>query len=187
MPVEGCHILEVRTYTALDEAGKAAKCEALGITGMNDLRNLITLCKGCHLEFDKNEICIHPLNLTWIVGSSARPKPTYVPGKAFSGIHSTLIDFTDQANAPKMVLLEERMSRFLKRHAGELYCHLCPFVTTKGPAEFEAHLPHCTGQNKQPRTIYGDADEDLARLADSNLGIAADDNSGAKVGESVAT
>ena len=109
--VEGCHILELKTYNALDEDSKVEKCKALGITGVNDLQNIITLCKGCHCEFDKYEICIHPSGHRWIVGRSLREKTTF-SGKTFSEIHSTLVPFPEKLGVPNIFLLEERMARF---------------------------------------------------------------------------
>ena len=95
----------------LSEQDRKEKHKSLGIDGIHDLKNLITLCKCCHGEFEKNEICIHPSSHRWIVSATVRDRCTYSQQR-FIEYHFTPVCFPKLVGEPSEALLQERMSRF---------------------------------------------------------------------------
>jgi 5-methylcytosine-specific restriction endonuclease McrA len=56
--LSSCHIYELRAYNLLsDEHSKKKKRDALGLEDINDVKNMITLCGGCHDQSVRLPLC----------------------------------------------------------------------------------------------------------------------------------
>ena len=154
---EAAHVCELKSFKGTSVEERFIKLQSLTLATPNDVENMITLCKECHLCFDRHYLGIHPTESRWIVTKSLR-NVTTEQGLLMLSIHSQPIRYNGEWRSPTLGALEDRMSDFLKRchckppcpkdtrkdgcDANDHYCHLCTelFQGVSGSAEMVAHL-----------------------------------------------
>ena len=124
MALDACHIYERKTYARVEVGSRPTTLSTLGLSNLNDLVNLITLCKKCHRKFDAYHTYIHPREHRWVVSGDLR-ETISSSGRAFSAIHSTPVKYAEDEHHPCHGVLAHRMSMFTDKHPFENLCHLC--------------------------------------------------------------
>ena len=140
--MECCHLYEIAAHKSLDDTVKAQKLASLELNDVNDMKNMITLCKDCHDRFDARDICMHQ-DLRWVVCIKLR-RIQSSSKKFFGDLHSQLVEFVDPTYAPPRAVLAERMSFFREKHYAHHYCHLCSEVYGEW-SQLESHVHDCVG------------------------------------------
>ena len=140
--MEGCHVYEVAAHNRVDPSERDEKLRSLGLgrDGVDDPRNIINLCMGCHNRFTAHEVSIHE-DLRWVVCQNIRGKQS-ASQTYFRDLHATPVPFINPLFNPPRPVLAERMSFFREKHATHHYCHLCSEIYGE-LSLLESHLLQC--------------------------------------------
>ena len=134
--VDSCHLFTVAAHDKLGEDEQRTKLDELGLQTVNDLENMITLCKVCHRHFDAHKMGIHR-DLRLLVSRKIRPDKIHGWPKSFGQLHARTLVFT--APVPPPAVLELRMLNFRNKHGVDHYCHFCSDIFTT-LVDLESHL-----------------------------------------------
>ena len=140
--MECCHVYEIAAHKRLNDSDRERKLASLGLKTVNDLQNMITLCKDCHDRFDAHETCIHQ-DLRWVICSMIR-RTQSSSKKDFGDLHSQPVEFVDPTYKPPRAVLDERMTYFREKHPTHHYCHLCSEVYGE-QSQLDSHAQECLG------------------------------------------
>ena len=140
--MECCHLYEIAAHKRLEDTMREQKLASLGLKSINDMQNMITLCKDCHDSFDAHDTCIHQ-DLRWVVCSKL-PGKSSSSKKGFGDLHSQLVEFVDPTYKPPRAVLDERMTYFREKHPTHHYCHLCSEVYGE-QSQLDSHAQECLG------------------------------------------
>ena len=140
--LEGCHVYEWEAHNRVDPSERDEKLRSLGLgrDGVDDPRNIINLCMGCHNRFTAHEVSIHE-DLRWVVCQNIRGKQS-ASQTYFRDLHATPVPFINPLFNPPRPVLAERMSFFREKHATHHYCHLCSEIYGE-LSLLESHLLQC--------------------------------------------
>jgi hypothetical protein len=138
--IEAAHIFDIGIYNRLKKDERVDTLNALGLAGINQLANLIGLCKSCHTKFDHFHLGIDPTEKRWIVSQKERrKKPDF-----HLLVHGKKVVFHDSAIPPEKTLAW-KWDRFIK-HNKAYFCCYCDGIfpvqkSTKG--KFQIHFLEC--------------------------------------------
>jgi hypothetical protein len=111
--------------------------ERFSLDTINNLSNLISLCRPCHIEFDNYLIVVHPIFKSLIISESIRGEVNVTQGGIpFLALHGKVVQFNgDSRFQPTIALLthryevfESKITKKSKTAVSKCYCHLCPAV-----------------------------------------------------------
>jgi hypothetical protein len=153
--------------------------DSLGLMGVNDYKNAISLCVMCHRFFDGHMFCIDPMSLSLIICEAflaCSPfRERYIP------LNGKRVNFPDNAfllqNYPHYLVLKDRYDHFMTRSAERrkknaerpYYCFDCNkrWKTEKGRIVHVCKLghnsttsSHVVANYSSPQKIYIEDDPD---------------------------
>jgi len=134
LTLEAAHIYEIRYHNKLPTNEKKNKLRALNLTSINEIYNLITLCKKCHNNFDNHRIGLYPSEDYRVIITEKIRETTISNGlNKYSSIHGKKLKFNIEVpRPPSLLALEFRYrkdeeSNFLKKNSN-FYCLFCLFL-----------------------------------------------------------
>jgi len=115
--LEAAHILEVQERADYSEAEFAALLQSCGIVLLEDVTNLISLCRVCHNDYFDQQlmaITVDPAGkYSWIVKEAARRKPLpFDKARTYEDVHNKEIRFIYDHLKPPINLVLHRLQRF---------------------------------------------------------------------------
>lgn len=130
--LEACHIWEIKHYDNItDELERETLLSSLGLSDINQVSNLVTMCKNCHDYFDGHKLGIHPEGLHVIVTKSIRQRVANPYSKVlYEELHGKkLIDRPlESFRIQRKVVFYRFDTYFLPDNAADHYCHCCPLI-----------------------------------------------------------
>ena len=130
--LEACHIWEIKYHDSItDELERETFLSSLGLYDINQVNNLVTMCKNCHDYFDDHKLGIHPEGLYVIVTKSIRQHVANPYSKVlYEELHGMkLIDRnTESFRIERKAVCYRFDTYFLPDNADDHYCHLCPLI-----------------------------------------------------------
>ena len=138
--IDAAHIFDIGVYREMKKDKRVDTLNALGLAGINQLANLIGLCKSCHNKFDHFHLGIDPTEKRWIVSEKERRnKPDF-----HLLVHGKKVVFHDSA-IPQEKTLAWKWDRFIQNNKAYFCCYcdgIFPFQkSTEG--EFQIHFLEC--------------------------------------------
>lgn len=150
LALEAAHLYEIQDHRKLkNESDRLNKLRSLSLLDINELRNLITMCKHCHTNFDAHKIGIHPVDLRWIIIDELRNGRLAPSSIEYSKLHGGEVSFSSEAAySPPQPVLFERETHFLAcnlKRGPQWYCHFCELVFSgeNGLEEKSMHTAIC--------------------------------------------
>lgn len=153
--MECCHIYEVGAFNRIKMVGEREKeLKDLQLVTIDELANMITLCKDCHNKFDAHKLGIHSTEHTWIVTNLLRGDGAVAQSNTcFIDIHPKKVPFAATRFISPKEVLDDRMSHFVTSNSPNHYCHFCLHVCTN-EVELKGHIQGC-GATALPKSFSG--------------------------------
>jgi 5-methylcytosine-specific restriction endonuclease McrA len=136
--IEAAHIFDIGIYNRLKKDERVDTLNALGLAGINQLANLIGLCKSCHNKFDHFHLGIDPTEKRWIVSQKERrKKPDF-----HLLVHGKKVVFHDSAIPPEKTLAW-KWDRFIKHNKAYFCCYCDGIFPVQKSTKFQIHFLEC--------------------------------------------
>ena len=142
--LEACHIFERKHYNRLSVSLKKSILNLLALNSIDEIQNLITMCKQCHDKFDSHLLGIDPETMSLIVTEGVRDEMSNPFSKvAYQNLHGNCIT---QSEYPHKRFSEEAVKyRFenyfstTTKNKDKHYCPICAHVS-KSKQELGQHF-----------------------------------------------
>jgi len=142
--LEACHIFERKHYNRLTVPLKTSILNLLALNSIDEIQNLITMCKQCHGKFDSHLLGIDPETMSLIVTEVVRDEMSNPFSKvAYQNLHGNCIT---QSEYPHKRFSEKAVKyRFetyfstTEKNKDKHYCPKCAHVS-KSKQEFGQHF-----------------------------------------------
>jgi hypothetical protein len=113
--VKAAHLFERIEYFALNETERSTMLISLDLGDIEEARNKLTLCVGCHKYFDAHKVGIQPLEDLkvggrWVVKNELHHEKT-TQGRPFGAFVNKEVNFSSYVSVS---LVKHRYQRFLK-------------------------------------------------------------------------
>ncbi len=153
--MQACHLFDISSHSGpKSRPDRDLQLGQLGLDSINDLENLVTMCRTCHKAFDSHKLGIHSTDQRWIVVDVLR-NCIAKSKKKYSSYHGKPVVFATDS-APPPLLLAHLMSRFISKNEDDNprrtvhYCHFCPdfFNGEAGIGKLQAHLKVCANMKQ---------------------------------------
>ena len=136
--IEAAHIFDIGIYNRLKKDERVDTLNSLGLAGINQLANLIGLCKSCHNKFDHFHLGIDPTEKRWIVSQKERrKKPDF-----HLLVHGKKVVFHDSAIPPEKTLAW-KWDRFIKHNKAYFCCYCDGIFPVQKSTKFQIHFLEC--------------------------------------------
>jgi hypothetical protein len=172
--LEACHFLQIKHYNKIESAKQQQKMlNLVGLSDINQVNNLITMCKNCHENFDRHYLTIHPDDIAIIVTERIRHNVANPYTKSLYGqLHGKIIpepEFESFGIQKKCV--EYRFKTyFTPANRNNHYCWKCPLIF-QNESDLFAHVQSnscdISSSMSYPAMKAGDIDVECEELVKS--------------------
>ena len=130
--LDACHIFERKHYMQLTEQLRELMLNNLALNSIDEIQNLITMCKQCHGKFDSHSLGIDPEKMSLIVTNLVRDKIsnpyTKVPYQNLHGNVITQSEHIHKRFSEKAV--KHRFETYFSKHNKDKhYCPICDHIS----------------------------------------------------------